>query len=59
MDNIYYLTRDDYDNAVNTCEYYSFKVNYSDCTILETMKQFNVTDIVSYDSDFDKINGIR
>lgn len=59
MDNIHYLKMDDYDNALSTCKYYSFNVNYSDCTILETMKQFNVTDIVSYDSDFDKINGIR
>ncbi len=59
MDNIHYLNMNDYNNALITCKYYSFMVNYSDCTILETMKQFNVTDIVSYDSDFDKIKGIR
>ena len=59
MDNIHYLTTEDYNNALDTCKFYSFNVNYSDCTIIETMKQFNVTDIVSYDSDFDKIKGIR
>lgn len=58
MDNIYYLTTDDYINALNTCNY-NFSINFSDCTILETMKQYPVTNIVSFDSDFDKANGIR
>ena len=34
-------------------------VNYSDCTILKTMMDNNVSVVVSFDSDFDKINGIR
>lgn len=59
MDNIHYLTTDDYNNALDTCKQYGFSINYSDCTILETMRQFNVINIVSFDSDFDKINGIN
>lgn len=59
MDNIHYLTTEDYNNALNICKQYSFSINYSDCTILETMRQFNVTNIVSFDSDFDKTNEIR
>ncbi|MBE6494285.1 MAG: type II toxin-antitoxin system VapC family toxin [Methanosphaera stadtmanae] len=59
MDNIHYLTTEDYDNALNTCKYYDFSINFSDCTIIETMKHYNVTNIVSFDSDFDKANGIQ
>jgi len=39
--------------------YYNQSVNYSDCTILKTMMDNNVSVVVSFDSDFDKINGIR
>ena len=59
MDNIHYLTTDDYNNALDTCKQYGFIINYSDCTILETMRQFNVINIVSFDSDFDKTDEIR
>ena len=59
MDNIHYLTTDDYNNALDTCKQYGFSINYSDCTILETMRQFNVINIVSFDSDFDKTDEIR
>ena len=58
MDNIHYLTNEDYNNSLKTCKKYDFSINFSDCTILETMKQFNITHIVSFDSDFDKANDI-
>ena len=59
MDNIHYLTTEDYTNALDICKYYGFNINFSDCIILESMKQFGVNHIVSFDSDFDKANGIR
>lgn len=59
MDNIHYLTTEDYSKSLDTCKYYNFSINFSDCTILESMKQFNVTHIVSFDSDFDKVNNIN
>ena len=59
MDNIHYLTTEDYNNALNICKQYGFSINYSDCTILETMRQFNVGNIVSFDSDFDKTDEVK
>ena len=59
MDEIHYLTPKDYDKALQICKDYNFSVNYSDCTILKTMIDYNVDTIVSFDSDFDKINGIN
>ena len=59
IDNIHYLTPEDYNNSLNTCKYYDFNINFSDCTIIESMKRFNVTHIVSFDSDFDKANDIK
>ncbi|MCQ2971915.1 MAG: PIN domain-containing protein [archaeon] len=59
MDNIHYLTTEEYNKSLNTCKDYDFSINFSDCTILESMKQFNVTHIVSFDSDFDKANNIK
>lgn len=59
MDNIHYLTNEDYNKSLKTCKNYGFSINFSDCTILESMKQFNVTHIVSFDSDFDKANEVK
>ncbi len=59
MDNIHYLTTEDYNKSLNICKDYDFSINFSDCTILESMKQFNVAHIVSFDSDFDKANNIK
>ena len=59
MDNIHYLTTEDYDNALEICKNYGFSINFSDCTILESMKQYNINSIVSFDSDFDKADEIK
>lgn len=59
MDNIHYLTTEDYNNALDICKKYGFSINFSDCTILESMKQYNINSIVSFDSDFDKSNEIK
>ena len=59
MDNIHYLTTEDYNNALDICKKYGFSINFSDCTILESMKQYNINSIVSFDSDFDKANEIK
>ena len=40
-------------------EYYNFSVNFSDCTILNTMQNYNINQIASFDSDFDKIKGVK
>ena len=59
MDNIHYLTEEDYNNSLNLCKHYNFSVNYSDCTIIKTMEKYNVNIVLSFDGDFDKVNGIN
>ncbi len=59
MDNIQYLTPADYNMALQFCKNYDYSVNYSDCTILKTMLDYKINTIVSFDGDFDKVNGIN
>ena len=54
-----FLGPDDYADAAASYKYYNHAVNFSDCTILQTMIKNKVNTIVSFDSDFDKINGIH
>ena len=58
MFDIQYLTPDDYNGAMDLYLYYDSTINYSDCTILSTMFQNDISQILSFDSDFEKINGI-
>ncbi|WP_304103109.1 type II toxin-antitoxin system VapC family toxin [Methanobrevibacter ruminantium] len=57
--NIDFLTSDDYLDSFDIFEYYNFSVNFSDCTILNTMQNYNINQITSFDSDFDKIKGVK
>lgn len=59
MDYIHFLSPEDYGISLDYCENYDFAVNYSDCTILKTIIDYNVDTIVSFDTDFDKIKGIK
>jgi hypothetical protein len=55
----HFLTEADYNTATNLFCYYNFSINFSDCTILESMQKHGITKIASFDSDFDKIRGIQ
>ncbi len=57
--NIDFLTSDYYLDSFDIFEYYNFSVNFSDCTILNTMQNYNINQIASFDSDFDKIKGVK
>ncbi|MDO5842398.1 MAG: type II toxin-antitoxin system VapC family toxin [Methanobrevibacter ruminantium] len=57
--NIDFITSDDYLDSFDIFEYYNFSVNFSDCTILNTMQNYNINQIASFDSDFDKIKGVK
>ena len=59
LDKVVFLTSEDYNESLKLFKYYNLSVNYSDCTILKTMMDNNVSVVVSFDEDFDKINGIR
>lgn len=53
-----YLKKEDYSESVHIYHYYNGAINYSDCLILKNMQDRNINRILSYDDDFDKINGI-
>lgn len=48
-----------YDNAIYTFLHYDGTLSLTDSVTVEVMKTFNISEIVSFDSDFDKINGIN
>lgn len=53
------LNFDDYVMSIKIFKYYNQSINFSDCTILKSMFENNINQIISFDSDFDKIKGIR
>lgn len=56
---VVYLDEADYNEAVDLYLNYDSSINYSDCTILETMFKNKIDRIATFDSDFDKIKGIK
>ena len=56
---LHFLTFEDYQIAINLFKYYNGSINFSDCTILQSMQKHGITRIASYDSDFDKVKGIQ
>ncbi|PWB86114.1 PIN domain protein [Methanobrevibacter woesei] len=55
--NIDYLTKNDYKKALKYYKYYNTAINFSDC-ILVTMNKYKTNQVISFDSDFNKIKGI-
>lgn len=54
-----YLSKEDYKAAKEIMKQFNESINFSDCTILRTMQNNNINEIVSFDSDFDKIRGLK
>ena len=59
LDKIDFLTEQDYFKSLDLFNYYGQSINFSDCTILNTMQENGVNTIISFDSDFDKVNNIN
>ncbi|MBR0471499.1 MAG: type II toxin-antitoxin system VapC family toxin [Methanosphaera sp.] len=59
LDDIDFLTKNDYFKSLELFNYYNQSINYSDCTMLYTMQQYSLNTIVSFDSDFDKVSTIN
>ena len=59
LDTFDWLTAEDYNSAMEVFNYYGGSVNYADCTILQSMQNHGISRIVSFDSDFDRIRGIK
>lgn len=53
------LTFKDYINSLNLNMWYGNSINYSDCTIINTMFNLGINKIATFDSDFTKIKGIN
>jgi uncharacterized protein len=60
MDNheVVYVDKDASFRAVETFLKYDGVLSFADSVSVELMKRFNVDSIVSFDSDFDKVDGI-
>lgn len=55
--NVIFLKNEDYLKALEINGWYGNSINYSDCTIINTMIDMGIDTIVSFDSGFKKING--
>ena len=58
VDEVHYLTHEEHISAEKMFKYYNYAINYQDCMILKTMQNFQTNRIVTFDSDFKKINGL-
>lgn len=54
-----WLTLDYYKAAMEKFKFYNGSINFADCTILVTMEKHGITRIVTTDSGFSKIRGLR
>ena len=59
FDEIYYVDDNDYLNAIKLMQDYKYTINYSDCLILLSMVKNEINTIVSFDSDFNRVDGIK
>lgn len=55
---VVYLSSKDYKEAAELFMYYDSSINFSDCTVLQTMNKLRINKIVSFDDDFSKIKGL-
>ena len=53
------LTCQDYLKSLEINGWFDNSINYSDCTILNTMFSMGISKIVSFDDDFKKINALN
>ena len=53
------LTREDYIKSLEINCWFGNSINYSDCTIVNTMLNMEIDKIVTFDDDFKKIDGFN
>jgi len=56
---IYDENRETYDLAIYTFRHFNGTIGFTDCVTLEIMKKLKINKIISFDSDFDKVKGIK
>ena len=53
------LTNEDYLKSLEISGWFGDSINFSDCTIVESMIKMNIRNIVTFDRDFKKISYIN
>ncbi len=59
MDKIIFVSENDYKKAIKLYKKYDYTINYSDWLIILSMKKEGITDILSFNDDFNKIKEIN
>ena len=53
------LTNADYIESLDVNMWFGNSINFSDCTIINTMIKRDIQDIVTFDRDFEKVDGLH
>ena len=59
MDKIIFVSENDYKKAIKLYKKYDYSINYSDWLIILSMEKEGLTDILSFDNDFNKVKEIN
>ena len=59
MDKIIFVSENDYKRAIKLYKKYDYSISYSDWLIILSMEKEGLTDIISFDNDFNKIKKIN
>ena len=59
MDKIIFVSENDYKKAIKLYKKYDYLINYSDWLIILSMEKEGLTDILSFDNDFNKVKEIN
>jgi len=59
MDKIIFVNENDFKKAIKLYKKYDYTINYSDWLIILSMEREGLTDIISFDGDFNKVNNIN
>ena len=58
MNELIVLNEKDYLAAIDLFGDYDFSISFSNCTILQSMKNLGIDKIASFDDDFSKVEGL-
>ena len=59
LDKIHCINSGNIKNSINILKFFNGSINFADCTIIDTMITYRITEIISFDDDFDKVKGIK
>lgn len=59
LDKIHCVNSANIKNSLNIFKFYNGSINFADCTKIDSMITYRINEIISFDSDFDKVKGIK